>query len=109
MSRPSKYPEVQCSQCEAVCCRLTVVVEAEDGIDPALTSVTGTGLRVMARAGDGWCVALDRERMQCSIYAARPDACRRFHMAGPYCRAIREDFARGGMRGIPLNLTGDAP
>jgi Fe-S-cluster containining protein len=99
---------VSCEECSAVCCRLTVIVEPEDGIDPALTHVTDTGLRVMARAADGWCVAMDRGAMQCSIYTARPDACRRFHMGGPYCRAVREDFARGGMRGIPLNLKGDA-
>lgn len=92
-----------------MCCRLVVIVEPEETIADHLTTRTGTGLRVMARAADGWCVALDRERRQCSIYAERPDACRRFHMGGPYCRAVREDHARGGMRGIPLNLTGNPP
>jgi Fe-S-cluster containining protein len=71
-----------------------VIVDAADGIDDALTVVTDSGLRVMARAADGWCVALDRSTMSCSIYATRPDSCRRFVMAGPYCRAVREDFAR---------------
>jgi len=96
-----------CHRCDAVCCRLTVMVEPEDRIAPHLTTIIAGGMLVMARGEDGWCVALDGERMQCSIYDARPDTCRRFRMLGPYCMAVREDYARDQSRGIPLQLEGD--
>lgn len=96
-----------CRQCDAVCCRLTVIVDAADGIAEHLTELTDEGLTVMARDEEGWCVAVDAARMNCSIYEARPEVCRRFHMGGPYCDAIREDYARAGTRGIPLHLEGE--
>jgi Fe-S-cluster containining protein len=96
-----------CSRCDAVCCRLTVLVDDEDGIADHLTTLTDGGLRVMAKDEEGWCVALDAARMNCSIYEARPDVCRRFHMGGPYCEAVREDYARGLGPGIALKLLGE--
>ena len=98
--------KAECSRCDAVCCRLLVMVEPEDGIAPHLTTEVG-GMLVMARGEDGWCVAMDASRMRCSIYDARPDTCRRFHMGGPYCEAVREDYARGIDRTIPLHLSGE--
>jgi Fe-S-cluster containining protein len=77
-----------CSSCAAQCCRLTVVLGASDCVPAHLTTELPTGLRVMAGGADGWCVALDRERMNCSIYDDRPQTCRRFAMSGPYCSAI---------------------
>ncbi|AXK72132.1 YkgJ family cysteine cluster protein [Lysobacter sp. TY2-98] len=97
-------PTADCDHCDAVCCRLTVVVQPEDGIAEHLTTRLG-GLRVMARDADGWCVAVDSARMCCSIYEARPEVCRRFEMGGPYCEAVREDYTRSH-RTIPLHLTG---
>lgn len=97
-----------CRHCDAVCCRLTVIVDPEDGIAEHLTELTDEGLTVMARDEDGWCVAIDGARMNCSIYDARPEVCRRFHMGGPYCEAIREDYyGRGDGRGIPVQLIGE--
>ena len=93
-----------CGRCDAVCCRLTVVVQPEDGIAEHLTTITDHGLRVMARDEDGWCVAVDSARLCCSIYDARPDVCRRFEMGGPYCDAVREDYSRGGLRLIDSTL-----
>jgi Fe-S-cluster containining protein len=107
MSAPPVQEKADCGRCDAVCCRLLVLVDPEDGIAEHLTTVTEHGLRVMARDEDGWCVAVDAARMRCSIYEARPDTCRRFHMGGPYCEAIREDYARGDLRGIPLALIGE--
>jgi len=107
MSAAPVLPKADCRQCDAVCCRLIVMVEPEDRIAAHLTTIIAGGLLVMAKNEDGWCVALDSERMCCSIYAARPDTCRRFHMGGPYCEAVREDYARAGVRGIPLQLLGD--
>lgn len=91
---PTRSATVECSTCAAACCRLTVFVEADDRIDERLTTFTENGVRVMAKAEDGWCVAMDRDTFRCGIYAHRPDACRRFHMGGPYCLAVREDFER---------------
>ncbi|GAB2514963.1 YkgJ family cysteine cluster protein [Lysobacter humi (ex Lee et al. 2017)] len=88
-------PAADCGRCDAVCCRLTVVVQPEDGIAEHLTTHL-EGLRVMARDAEGWCVAMDSARMCCSIYDARPDVCRRFRMGGPYCEAVREDYSRSG-------------
>ncbi|MFC5568728.1 YkgJ family cysteine cluster protein [Lysobacter yangpyeongensis] len=96
--------KAHCSNCDAVCCRLTVVVMPEDNIPGHLTTRTDAGLRVMARDEEGWCVALDSARMCCSIYATRPDICRKFAMAGPYCNDVRADYADRRSRGIPLLL-----
>jgi Fe-S-cluster containining protein len=93
-----------CARCDAVCCRLTVVLQPEDRIPAHLTTHTDAGLHVMARDEEGWCVAIDAAHMHCSIYATRPDTCRRFVMSGPYCRDVREDYLDRTSRGIPLIL-----
>jgi Fe-S-cluster containining protein len=99
MTRP---PDSGCSSCDAVCCRLTVVLQSEDRVPERLTALTENGLHVMARDEEGWCVAVDAARMCCSIYETRPQVCRRFVMSGPYCREIRNDYADRNARGIPL-------
>ena len=83
----------RCSACEAVCCRLMVVLQPEDRIPEHLTAYSPEGLHVMARGKDGWCVAMNSARMNCGIYDSRPAVCRRFVMNGPYCRAIREEYS----------------
>lgn len=93
-----------CASCDAVCCRLTVVLQPEDRIPAHLTTCTPAGLTVMARDAEGWCVAVDGARMCCSIYETRPDVCRRFAMSGPYCQAVRADYLDHTARGIPLTL-----
>jgi Fe-S-cluster containining protein len=104
MSGIPRAAEPLCARCDAVCCRLTVVVQPEDRTPQHLTEQTKAGLTVMARDTEGWCVAIDAARMCCSIYEARPDVCRRFVMAGPYCRDVREDYMDRTARGIPLSL-----
>ena len=94
----------ECSRCDAVCCRLTVVVQPDDGVPEYLTDVNESGLTVMARDEDGWCAAIDAQRMCCSIYDSRPHVCREFAMGGPYCEAVREDYATFYTRTIALNL-----
>lgn len=94
---------VSCTTCDALCCRLTVVLMPGDDVPEHLTDVTEAGLRVMARDEDGWCVAVDGARLNCSIYATRPAICRRFAMGGPYCRAVRAEAAPAA-RDIPLVL-----
>ncbi len=91
-----------CAHCDAVCCRLTVVLDAADRIAEHLTTHTPAGLHVMARDAEGWCVAVDGASGGCSIYEGRPTVCRRFVMDGPYCRDIRADYRDRRRRGIPL-------
>lgn len=93
-----------CERCDAVCCRLTVLVDPSDHIPHHLTSVTPEGWHVMARDEEGWCVAIDAARMCCSIYATRPAICRRFVMSGPYCRDVRATYQDQRRQGIPLTL-----
>lgn len=91
---------VSCSACEAVCCRLTVVLAPPDDV-PREYVVYERGLAIMARGEDGWCLALDREHRCCGIYDQRPSACRRFVMGGAYCQAERAEYA-AGVRRIPI-------
>ena len=65
-----------CARCDAVCCRLTVVLQPEDRIPAHYTTHTAAGLHVMARD----------------------------EMSGPYCRELRADYRDRNARGIPLVL-----
>ena len=85
-----------CSRCDAVCCRLTVVLQEDDDIPAHLIEYQLDGLRVMAKDAEGWCVALDGARMNCGIYASRPEVCRRFVMNGPYCQSVRSEYLQRG-------------
>lgn len=93
-----------CSACDAVCCRLTVVLLPGDQVPGHLTAHTPEGLHVMARDEDGWCVAVDGARMCCSIYESRPAICRKFRMGGPYCLDIRAEYLHHYPREIALTL-----
>jgi Fe-S-cluster containining protein len=99
-------PTVSCSRCDAVCCRLTVVLMPEDRLRVPVQYVEQTpqGYEQLARGEDGWCLAIDENHMKCTIYENRPSACRRFAMGGPYCRAEREDYYERGSKDIPFLL-----
>ena len=84
--------KANCASCDAVCCRLTVVLQPEDKIPSHLTTQLPSGLHVMKHDEDGWCVAINSTRMNCGIYDSRPSICRRFVMNGPYCKAVRSDY-----------------
>jgi Fe-S-cluster containining protein len=43
----------------------------------------------MARLDDGWCAALDRKSMSCTIYDKRPLICREFELGSHECLAER--------------------
>jgi uncharacterized protein len=105
MKQPSDA--AHCSRCDAVCCRLMVVLQPTDNVPPHLTTHLENGLHVMTRDEEGWCVALDGAQMNCGIYETRPAVCRRFVMNGPYCRAIRAEYAEKGASGVPP-VTGQA-
>lgn len=97
-------PTVSCSRCDAVCCRLTVVVMPEDDVPEHLVDRSSQGLSVMARGEDGWCVAVDPLHMRCTIYDQRPGICRKFAMGSAYCRDEREKYRNGDSKIIPLSL-----
>lgn len=85
-----------CARCDAVCCRQTVVLQPGDRVPAHLTRHRDDGLLVMARDEDGWCVAIDGARMNCSIHPTRPGVCRAFEMGGRDCLLARQDYARRG-------------
>ena len=91
-----------CDRCDAICCRLTVVLMPDDRVPQRLTTHNEYGVAVMARDEEGWCVAIDQRRMCCSIYEQRPSICRKFPMAGPGCREVRNEYLDRRQRGIPL-------
>ncbi len=77
--------ELSCASCEACCCRLEVMLMGGDDVPPALTAQDRWGGWVMRRLGDGWCAALDRDTLRCTIYARRPFICREFEVGDYEC------------------------
>lgn len=45
----------------------------------------------MARLDDGWCSALDRDTMMCTIYEQRPWVCREFETGSYECLVERAE------------------
>lgn len=81
---------VLCSNCEACCCRLPVMLITETGVPREHIDVDEWGSETMLRLDDGWCSALDRDTLMCSIYERRPWICREFEMGSYECVAERE-------------------
>jgi Fe-S-cluster containining protein len=81
--------QVTCENCEACCCRLEVILITDTGVPHQYIEVDKWGGRKMARLEDGWCSALDRNTMACSIYDKRPLICREFEMGGYECISER--------------------
>ena len=88
----SATPSPLCSRCEAVCCRLTVVLMPDDDVPEELVLRADDAPDTMRRGEDGWCLAVDRDTMRCGIYADRPQVCRDFAMGGDYCLSERENW-----------------
>ncbi|MFT5572541.1 MAG: Fe-S-cluster containining protein [Cryomorphaceae bacterium] len=80
---------ITCSTCRANCCRLEVMLVTDTGVPEEYIEIDQWGAMSMARLDDGWCAALDRETMLCSIYDKRPWICREFEMGGYECLAER--------------------
>ncbi|MFC5592777.1 YkgJ family cysteine cluster protein [Lysobacter niastensis] len=87
-----KRSEVSCDRCDAVCCRLTVVLMPGDNVPRHLVDRLPDGPEVMRKDEDGWCAAVDHSKMNCSIYEQRPSVCRKFSMGSAYCRSERERY-----------------
>ena len=82
--------EVTCSNCLACCCRLEVMIITDTGVPETYIATDEWGAETMLRLEDGWCAALDRETLMCSIYENRPWICREFEMGSYECRVERE-------------------
>lgn len=82
-------PEVTCDTCQACCCRLEVMLITDTGVPERYIDIDPRGGMVMARLDDGWCAALNRDTLLCSIYNNRPLICREFAMGEDDCLAER--------------------
>ncbi|MDH3325412.1 MAG: YkgJ family cysteine cluster protein [Gammaproteobacteria bacterium] len=86
-SLPEK--EITCSNCDACCCRLRVMLITDTGVPDRYIEIDEQGGRSMAQLDDGWCAALDRDTLMCTIYDRRPFVCREFEMGEYECIAER--------------------
>lgn len=86
---PPPDVEVTCANCRACCCRLEVMLITETGVPERFIDTDRWGGSVMARLDDGWCAALDRNTLLCSIYEHRPLICREFEMGEDECLTER--------------------
>jgi Fe-S-cluster containining protein len=62
----------------------------ETGVPERFIQRDEWGGEVMARLADGWCAALDRHTMLCTIYENRPFICREFATGSYECLNERE-------------------
>ncbi len=85
----SSAVKISCATCRANCCKLEVLLMGEDDVPIELIAIDQWGGHVMARLDDGWCAALNRDTLLCSIYARRPGVCRDYEMGGGDCLVER--------------------
>ena len=90
---------VSCSGCAACCCRLEVLLLTDTGVPERFIEEDDWGGQVMRRLDDGWCVALDRDSMRCTIYAQRPLICREFELGSDDCLDERKGSANAYLEG----------
>jgi len=77
--------EISCENCQACCCRLQVMLITDTGVPEHFIESDEFGVQSMARLHDGWCAALNRDTMACTIYEQRPLICREFEMGDYEC------------------------
>ncbi|MCW8860422.1 MAG: YkgJ family cysteine cluster protein [Deltaproteobacteria bacterium] len=81
--------EVTCTNCEASCCRLEAMLFNDTEIPDKFIVINTRGESSMKRLEDGWCAALNRKTMTCTIYEKRPWICREFEMGEDECISAR--------------------
>ncbi len=81
--------EIKCSNCQACCCSLEVIIISDTAVPEQHIYVDVYGSESMLRLDDGWCSALDRNTLLCSIYENRPWVCREFEMGSNECISER--------------------
>ena len=90
----SVNPSVSCNDCEAVCCRLTVLLMPDDHVPEWLIDRDAHGMETLAKGEDGWCAAVDPNTSRCTIYEQRPAICRKAPRAIILQRKIKKYFVR---------------
>lgn len=84
-SQNNSNKKVTCSDCQASCCRLEVIIISDTGVPEEHIAIDKWGGETMLRLEDGWCSALDRETFMCTIYENRPWVCREFETGSYEC------------------------
>ncbi len=84
---------ITCSTCAACCCQLEVMLITDTGVPERYIDTDDWGGEVMLRLDDGWCAALDRNTMMCTIYEKRPLICREFEAGAEDCLNERKGIA----------------
>jgi len=82
--------KISCANCAACCCRLEVLLITDTGVPDRYIEIDRWGGMTMARLDDGWCAALDRNTMMCTIYERRPWVCREYEMGDFECISERD-------------------
>lgn len=81
---------IGCDSCRACCCQLEVMwLAGDDELPTRFLEDDEWGGQVMRRLDDGWCAALDRATMRCTIYAQRPSICRDYQAGDSDCMVQR--------------------
>jgi len=86
--------KITCSTCRALCCRLEVrlIDDSDDQVPEEYTIKAENSLTIMKQAADGWCEALDRKTMLCTIYEKRPFLCREYQTGDYDCINERSKY-----------------
>jgi Fe-S-cluster containining protein len=74
-----------CGQCRAACCQLEVMLLTDTGVPKQYINRDQWGSETMKQLDDGWCICVDRNTNQCTIYENRPWVCRIFEMGSYEC------------------------
>jgi Fe-S-cluster containining protein len=82
---PDIQAQKDCGNCHASCCRFEVFLITDTGVPEEHISTDEFGSQTMRRLDDGWCSALSRQTLGCSIYEQRPWLCREFEMGSTDC------------------------
>ena len=90
----SEDERIDCGTCDACCCRLEVLLISETGVPEEFIQIDKWGGMTLSRLEDGWCAALDRESMACTIYDQRPLVCRQFETGSDECLVERGCIGR---------------
>ena len=88
--KPLPETRITCSTCQACCCRLEVMLITDTGVPDKFIEVDKWGGSTMLRLEDGWCAALDRDTLLCTIYEKRPLICREFATGSAECLIERQ-------------------
>ena len=77
----------------------------DDDVPHELTALDRWGGWVMAQLADGWCAALDRNTMLCTIYNRRPMICQDYQAGDSDCikQRLQLDPEQNEMRAAVLH------